>query len=546
MTERFYPGPLTFEGAVYTREVVAGQAVWRSESGAVVTALKERVGRGWRYLRPTPEPEGVLPDLPGREEVLSILEDALDPLDVPVFDVDEDPERFKDDSGRPNHGKVADFLSDLYPFATYSDTREVLVYDPRTGTYRPAKAVVGGTVERFVREKATARFVAEVLGHLERRSYRSRTEFDAQPGFVVANGVLDPETGEVGDWDSARLDTVRLPVTFDPEATCPRFTRFLRQVVSQEDALVLQEGVGYCLLKGMPFHVAFLLVGDGANGKSTFHGVVKALLGQENVSSETLQSLGHRFATSSLVGKLANIAADLPTWPVRDAGVFKGLTGNDIIRAEKKHRDAFTFTNHAKLWFSANRVPRTEDESHAYFRRWRIVPFPDTFGLDEADPHLLAKLTSPEELSGVLNWAVEGLRRLLDQGGFSDTPRVEEIRDAYVRLSDPVAAFVEDRVLVDPEAEETKDDLYEAYVNHVRGRGLLAVLNSVFAKDLKRVVPSVREGRPTRGGLRVQMWHGVRLLPEEEEGGQGSAGRPRHGGQGYQGYFPSKGESEDE
>ncbi len=476
----------------------------------------------------------VSPDDPLQERALLDLRHKLQLFNAPDFDVDVGPERFQDRDGRFSHGKVADFLSDLYPFATTEDTREVLVYDPHAGTYRPAAPLVGGMVERFVREKATTRFVAEVLGHLERRSYRPRAAFDAQPGLVVANGVLDPETGEVGDWDSARLDTVRLPVRFDPEATCPRFTRFLRQVVSREDARVLQEGVGYCLLKAMPFHVAILLVADGDNGKSTFLGVLTAFLGRGNVSGETLQSLSHRFATSSLVGKLANIAADLPAWPIRDAGIFKSLVGNDLIRAEQKHRDAFTFTNHAKLWFSANRVPRTEDESHAYFRRWRLVPFTRTFGPDEADPHLLAKLTTPEELSGVLNWAVEGLRRLQEQGGFSDTPGVEAIRDAYVRLSDPVAAFVEDRVLVDPEAEETKDDLYQAYVDYVRGRGLIAFLDSVFAKHLKRAVSSVRDGRPRRGGMRVKMWHGVRLLPEEEEGGQGG-----------QGYLPLPEYSED-
>ncbi len=76
-------------------------------------------------------------------------------------------------------------------------------------------------------------------------------------------------------------------------------------------------------------------------------------------------------------------------------------------------------------------------------------------------------------------------------------------------------------MLVDPEGEEMKADLYGAYVEHVRGRGLIAVLDSVFAKHLKRVVPAVRPGRPRRGGRRVEVWHGVRLLPAVEEGGQG-------------------------
>ncbi len=462
----------------------------------------------------------VSPDDPLRERVLVDLRHAHQLFNAPDFDVDVDPERFKDDSGNFSHGKVAYFLLGLHRFAAYDDTREVLVYEPRSGVYRPAAPLVGGMVERFVREKATAHFTKEVLGHLERKTYRPRSEFDAQPGLVVANGVLDPLTGQRGDWDPARLDTVRLPVTFDPAAECPRFTRFLRQVVSREDAWVLQEGVGYCLLKGMPFHTAFLLWGDGDNGKSTFLAVLTALLGRANVSGETLQSLSHRFATWSLVGKLANIAADLPAWPIKDAAIFKALTGGDpTVRAEQKHRDAFTFRNDAKLWFSANRVPRTEDESYAYFRRWRIVAFLRTFGPDEADPHLLAKLTTPEELSGILNWALEGLRCLLDQGGFSDTPTVEETRDAYVRLSDPVAAFFADRCLKDPDAPAIpKDDVYETYAAYCRERGLTRLDKNVLVREMGRVAPFARQVQRTLGGARVRCWEGFVLAPEEAEG----------------------------
>ena len=481
-----------------------------------------------------------------QERALVDLGHELHLFNAPDFDVDVDPERFKDDAGNFSHGKVAYFLADLYPFATYSDTREVLIYDPRMGTYGPAAPLVGRIVERLLREKTSGHFVKEVLGHLERRSYRSRTEFDAQPGLVVASGVLDPLTGSLEEWDSARLDTVRLPVRFVPSAECPRFVRFVQEV-TPEHVSVVQEMMGYCLLKDHRIHRAFLLVGDGANGKSTLQNVMKALLGPANVASVSLQQLagGDKFAAAHLTGKLANLCADIPSRALRDTGVFKALTGGDLVYAQRKFQDPYEFSNFAKLVFSANRVPLSEDETTAFYRRMTILSFPNTFAGKTANPDLLAGLTTDAELSGILNWAVKGLRRLLRQGDITDAPTVEEARRDYVRRSDPVAAFVEDAVLVDPEGEETKDDLYEAYVHHVRGRGLIAVLNSVFAKDLKRVVSSVREGRPTRNRVRTQVWHGVRLLPREEESGQGSPGRLRHGGQGYQGYFPSKGESEE-
>ncbi len=476
----------------------------------------------------------VSPDDPLQERALVDLRHELHLFTAADFDVAVDPERFRDpDTGRFSHGEVAYFLLELHRFASYEDTREVLVYDPRSGVYRPADPVVGGMVERILREKTSGHFVGEVLGHLERRTYRLRSEFDAQPGLVVANGVLEPLTGSLVEWDSARLDTVRLPVRFVSGADCPRFRRFVEEV-APEHVPVVREMMGYCLLKGYPIHRAFLLVGDGANGKSTLQNVMKALLGPANVSSVSLQQLagGDKYATAQLTGKLANLCADIPSRALRDTGAFKALTGGDLVYAQRKYQHPYEFTNFAKLVFSANRVPLSEDESSAFYRRMTILSFPNVFSGDRANKDLLASLTTEEELCGVLNWALEGLRRLLRQGDVTDAPTVEEARDTYVRLSDPVAAFVEDRVLVDPEGEILKDDLYEAYVDHVRGRGLLAVLNSVFAKDLKRVVPSVRDGRPRREGVRVMVWHGVRLLPEEEEeeGGQG--------GQGGQGYFP--------
>ncbi len=459
----------------------------------------------------------VSPDDPLQERALVDLRHELHLFTAPDFDVTVDPERFRDpDTGRFSHGEVAYFLLQLHRFASYEDTHEVLVYDPRSGVYRPAVPVVGGIVERILREKTSGHFVVEVLGHMERKTYRSRSEFDAQLGLVVANGVLDPLTGSLVEWDSARLDTVRLPVRFVPGADCPRFRRFVEEV-TPEHVLMVQEMMGYCLLKAYPIHRAFLLVGDGANGKSTLLNVLKVLLGPANVSSVPLQRLARdNFATAQLTGKLANLAADIPSAALKDTGAFKALTGGDLVYAERKFQQPFEFTSYAKLVFSANRVPLSEDESSAFYRRMTILSFPNTFSGERANKDLLASLTTEEELSGVLNWAVEGLQRLLLQGDVSDAPTVEEARRDYVRRSDPVAAFVEDRVLVDPEEEIPKDDLYEAYVNHVRGQGLLAVLNSVFAKDLKRVIPSVRDARRKRGGTRVQVWRGVRLQPEEE------------------------------
>src|SRR5208283_2759033 len=95
---------------------------------------------------------------------------------------------------------------------------------------------------------------------------------------------------------------------------------------------------------------------------------------------------------------------------------FKMLTGGDSIGTEKKFKDEYSFVNYAKLIFSANKPPKvTDEDSYAFWRRWILIEFPNQFGDDKKDPEILNKLTAEAELSGLLNWALEGLARLRQQ-----------------------------------------------------------------------------------------------------------------------------------
>ena len=172
----------------------------------------------------------------------------------------------------------------------------------------------------------------------------------------------------------------KIPIKYNPNADCPKIKEFINQIMREEDVVVLQELAGYCLWKDYPIQKAFALVGEGSNGKSTFLRLLTKLLGKENVSSISLQDLvNNRFAVANLYGKLANIFADLPPEILKDTAKFKMLTGGDIITAEKKFKNPFKFYNYAKLIFSCNRLPVTYDDTTAFFRRWVIINFPNTF-----------------------------------------------------------------------------------------------------------------------------------------------------------------------
>jgi len=231
-----------------------------------------------------------------------------------------------------------------------------------------------------------------------------------------------------------------LPVEYDPDADCPTFLNFLKQILPDErDRLTIQEIFGSFLYR-VPVDRAFFFFGEGANGKSTLIKVMRAFLGAENIATRSLQEIIQgRFSKIDLYQKLANLYYDMPATALTSTGDFKALTSGDPMTADRKFKDAIQFENYAKMVFSGNAIPPARDETDAFFRRWVIISFPVQFLPADAvnrmiangefsdktmkniriavpQDKLLAEMTSPRELSGVLNWALEGLKRLIARG----------------------------------------------------------------------------------------------------------------------------------
>lgn len=397
-------------------------------------------------------------------------------------------------------------------FVTFKDSKEIYVYDPEAGIYRPdGETVVEELAQRLLQSRTRPCHVTEALKIIKYLTYIDRGAFYCPENYlVVQNGVLDILTGEILPCSSDIYALSALNVVFDPTAECPAIMKFLSEVVSPQDILVLQELVGYLLESGYPFHKAFMLLGGGRNGKTVFMDLLLEFLGIRNVSSVALQELGGRFAKYDLFGKLANICDDLSDKDLNHTGTFKELTGGSLIRAEKKFHDSFTYVNKAKLVFAANRLPKSGDDSYAYFSRWIIVVFPNQFVEGEnADPHLRDRLTTPEELSGFLNWALEGLRRLRKNGRFSHSKTVEEMQEYYQRLSDSVAAFLSDKTEVHATSEVHKKTLYGEYQKHCKSLDLVAVPYSSFCKRMKS--KNFKETRKSMRGGRVLCFRGLKM-----------------------------------
>jgi putative DNA primase/helicase len=342
--------------------------------------------------------------------------------------------------------------------------------------------------------------------------------FGLDPGqLAVENGLLNLEAAADGDDDGIRslkpsdYALTRLPVEYDPEAEYADWQAHVEEWAEDGKADALQEYVGYCLHVGdLPIHRALLLVGSGANGKGTFLHVVRALLGDgDNTTSIELQTLANeRDALAEFYGALANIDDDLSARKLgAGLGMFKKLVGGDRVRARRLYEDGFEFDATGKHLYAANTVPQVDvaDEDEAFWRRWLLVEFPNHYPPGERDPHLRDDLSEPEALSGVLNWAIEGWGRLMDQQRFTGEERyAAEKRSRWQSWGDSADKFIEDCLERDEDAENVDTgSVHRRYAAWCRENnhdpvGQQALTNRLkkesFDYGRKRV-----DGTPTRG-----------------------------------------------
>jgi len=402
-------------------------------------------------------------------------------------------------------------------FVTFEDTHETYVYND--GIYHPhGDARIHAKVQEVLKKEASTHRVTEVVNHIKRSTYHNRKEKQTDKSLIcLRNGILKINETEIMPHSPDYIFFNQIPVEYHPHADCPKIKEFVSQVVSKDDVPVIQELFGYCLLRDYSLDKAFLFVGEGSNGKSTLLNLLTQFLGRENVSGVALQDLDrNRFATAELHGKLANVYADLPDRALHRTGTFKMLTGGDLIYAERKFKGHFPFVNYAKLIFSCNKIPESRDDTTAFYRRWVLINFPYTFEGDDADTNILNKITTEDEMSGLLNWALAGLDRLLLNGRFSYSHTTEDIRQDYIKKSNPVLAFVEDSVEPDPKGEIPKDVLYRAFCDYCEAIGLPTKANNVFGRELPRYATYVESGQE-HGGRTV--WRGIALREPEEDTG---------------------------
>lgn len=331
---------------------------------------------------------------------------------------------------------------------------------------------------------------SEVMAYLD-LLVNNNKEMSSANYIAFSNGVYNLDTDELINFTPDIITTNKINFNYNPEAYSEIADKALNKLACNDSniRMLLEEVVGYCFYRRNELRKSFILIGDKANGKSTFLDMIKSLLGDENIAALDLKELGARFKTAELFGKLACLGDDIGDEFITGDGaaIFKKLVSGDRLNVERKGRDPFDFNNYSKLLFSANSIPRIKDKSGAVIDRLIIVPFDARFTKDapDYDPYIKYKLRQPEVMEYLIKIGLDGLKRVLINRGFTTSEKVQKELQEYEENNNPILAFFKE-VEVDDIINNSTKDIYRKYNEFCLANNFNPMSNIEFSKKVNK------------------------------------------------------------
>ena len=305
----------------------------------------------------------------------------------------------------------------------------------------------------------------------------------------LQNGTyqITPIKRELKAFDKKDFLTHQLPFEYEHDAKAPLFKKYLDEVLPDVDKQkIFAEYCGYIFIKPsvLKLEKMLILYGTGANGKSVFFEILNALLGTENFSSYSLQDLtnDNGYYRAKIGSKLVNYASEINGKLETD--IFKQMASGEPLSVRLPYGEPYILNDYAKLIFNCNELPKDVEHTNAFFRRFLIIGFDVTIAENKQDKQLANKIIN-NELSGVFNWILQGLDRVLKQKKFSKCKAVEMARSNYEKQSDSVKMFIEDYEYTTSTNYTTISELYQKYKMYCIEDGFKPVNKSNFMKRLR-------------------------------------------------------------
>lgn len=280
----------------------------------------------------------------------------------------------------------------------------------------------------------------------------------------LQNGTIEI-TDEITKREFRKDDflTYQLPFAFDEEAKCPQFEKFLDEVLPDKSLQhIVAEGIGYCFTRNLKLEKCLFLHGTGANGKSVIFEIVKALLGGENITCFSIDQLSEEHNRALITNKLLNYSSELGSRRILNSDNFKKMVSGEPVQCRLKYGNSFESERYAKLAFNCNELPRDVEHTEAFFRRFLIVPFDVMIEESKQDKELAQRIIG-NELSGIFNWVLRGLRRLLENKCFTRSEAVNNALREFREQADSVKSFLVEENYQPSEQFVTVKSLYFDY-----------------------------------------------------------------------------------
>ena len=381
-------------------------------------------------------------------------------------------------------------------------TNEMWIY--KNGIYVPyGQTYIIEFVKSIMGPGYTKNFATKVANDIESLSFVLSDDFFTNEDknlIPVLNGILNIKTKTITQFSPDYRFFNKLPIVFDPIQKPEKTIAFMKDILKDEETItLLQEIFGYCLLRENLVERAFMFIGSGRNGKSKLLDLMNRFVGYQNSLNLTLQDLSksNSYDTEKLFGKYINIGGDIPNTKLKDSSRLKALVSREPVTHMRKFMPPISFANHAKLLFACNELPDVDDSSDGFFDKWVKIDFPYKFVIDPTLPHhkkidigILDNISTQEEMSGLMNWSLEGLERVLKNKDFTETEENRMTQKSWQKISSSMAYFIEEEI----EAGTFQDKLTLADFN-------MAYNNFCFKHKLKKDKMKVRKEKWENAGM---------------------------------------------
>lgn len=358
----------------------------------------------------------------------------------------------------------------------------------------------------------------EILDNLKSLCWIKSEDFNREDGLTFENGFLSTKTLDFFPHDKKRLSTILIDYKYEPDSKTVLWEKSLDEIFDNNSSKknCLQEFFGYCLSKETNLKRALWLIGESDTGKSVILDTLTNLLWKENVSALPLKYFDDGQHIGILQNKLANISTETDPRVENYETQFKIITSGERLIANPKYLPQYHFYPFCKIVMAANRLPRIDDKSNAIYNRLLLIRCDKIFEIEKQDTKLAEKLK--EELPGILNWAIAGLKRLRERGHFVKDQEMISLLEDLKLENNPVLQWANENIAVSPGKELEKGEVYLKYTAWAKENGYvhlgLAKFSSyfweIFRNDTKQKCQ-----RPI-GTDRKRIWPGLTWKTETE------------------------------